>query len=578
MGIGGLLLILVGGSRVELSAAGWLGGILLLACIGSGVTFGVRVRRRIARRSRALALLTMDGPHPVVSVDADGEVRHANRSALALWSSLPDADAACRQVIGAALAAAETQRDRPEIRTDVQLADRWFTVAVVALDPGQGFNLYATDITERRQARLRLQAQLARFALLNRITRAISERLELDGVLAGVVDSVVKELPADFCMVTLGPVHAAEQALRHAAHATDFAAGAALVDGDCRFAVGKEALVAAQLTGLSYHPDLASMKAPWARRLCQSGLQSATIGPLVVKDVGIGTLLVARRSLNAFDMDECLFLQQLADHVRLAARQGRLYDELRTAYADLQQSRQVVLQQERLSALGEMATGVAHDINNAISPVALYCEALLEGETALSERARRYLSVIQRAIDDVAETIARMREFSREGEAGARLQTLQLAAVVRESGQQALALRPASVHGRSAIDLQLHLQPELPAVPVATDELREALSQLIENALDAMPDGGTLTLRATRLQRDEGRGEVEVVVEDNGIGMDEATRLHCLEPFYSTKGERGAGMGLAAVYGLTRRSGMRIQIESTPGVGTQVRLFIPTSS
>ncbi len=123
------------------------------------------------------------------------------------------------------------------------------------------------------------------------------------------------------------------------------------------------------------------------------------------------------RRRAAFSSAECEFLRQLSEHVALAAHQAQLYDALQQAYDDLRQTQQAIMQQERLRALGQMASGIAHDINNAISPVALYTESLLENGSPTSARARAsYLQTIQRAVDDVAQTVARMREFYRQRE------------------------------------------------------------------------------------------------------------------------------------------------------------------
>src|SRR6266404_5189480 len=106
-------------------------------------------------------------------------------------------------------------------------------------------------------------------------------------------------------------------------------------------------------------------------------------------------------------------------------------------------------------------------------------------------------------------------------------------------------------------------------------EIREALINLIFNAVDAMPSGGVLTLRTRIVERSLGppklRGVV-VEVADSGVGMDEDTRRRCQEPFFTTKGERGTGLGLAMVYGTVQRHGADIEIESTAGKGTTVRL------
>ena len=126
--------------------------------------------------------------------------------------------------------------------------------------------------------------------------------------------------------------------------------------------------------------------------------------------------MAARRQADGFSSGECEFLRQLSEHVALAAHQAQIYGALQQAYDDLRRSQQAIMEQERLRVLGQMASGIAHDINNALSPVALYTESLLERETDLSPRTRAYLETTQRAIDDVARTVGRMREFYRQRE------------------------------------------------------------------------------------------------------------------------------------------------------------------
>ena len=117
--------------------------------------------------------------------------------------------------------------------------------------------------------------------------------------------------------------------------------------------------------------------------------------PLRSESRVFGLLMVARREVASFERVECEFLQQLSEHVGLAAHQAELYNALQRAYDDLRQTQEAVMQQERLRALGQMASGIAHDVNNTLSPVSLYAESLLEKEADLSPRARRYLETIQ---------------------------------------------------------------------------------------------------------------------------------------------------------------------------------------
>jgi CheY-like chemotaxis protein len=120
------------------------------------------------------------------------------------------------------------------------------------------------------------------------------------------------------------------------------------------------------------------------------------------------------------------------------------------------------------------------------------------------------------------------------------------------------------------ISIEKALAPALPAVLGAGSELREALTNLVFNAVDAMPDGGTLTLRTGC----DGHA-VSVEVADTGIGMDEETCRRCLEPFFTTKGERGTGLGLAMVYGIVKRHGADVRIASAPGRGTSLHILFP---
>jgi signal transduction histidine kinase/ActR/RegA family two-component response regulator len=281
---------------------------------------------------------------------------------------------------------------------------------------------------------------------------------------------------------------------------------------------------------------------------------------------------------------DCEFIRQLSAHVALAARQAQLHGALQQAYDDLRQSQQAVMQQERLRALGQMASGIAHDINNAISPVALYTENLLEHENNLSERGREHLSTIARAIDDVAATVARMREFYRQREPQLNLLPVQLNSLVRQVIDLTRARWSDMPQQRGVvIRMETALAPDLPHVLAVESEIREALINLVFNAVDAMPDGGKLTLRTSSPNsHDHGLRAapryVRVEVVDTGAGMDEDTRRRCLEPFFTTKGERGSGLGLAMVYGVAQRNGADIDIDSIVGRGTTVRLTFPVTA
>ncbi len=251
-----------------------------------------------------------------------------------------------------------------------------------------------------------------------------------------------------------------------------------------------------------------------------------------------------------------------------AEREAELHLELKQAYDDLRQTQEAALQQERLRALGQMASGIAHDINNAISPVALYVDILLEKEPDLSTRTREYLEIAKRAIGDVAHTVGRMREFYRLREPELMLAPVDLNRLIPQVVDLTRARWSDMPQQRGAvIDVRMDLAENLGLIAGIESEIREALTNLIFNAVDAMPHGGALTLRT--FEEDKC---VQVEIADTGAGMDEDTRCRCLEPFFTTKGERGTGLGLAMVYGVVRRHNADIEIDSVLRRGTTIRL------
>jgi signal transduction histidine kinase/ActR/RegA family two-component response regulator len=263
--------------------------------------------------------------------------------------------------------------------------------------------------------------------------------------------------------------------------------------------------------------------------------------------------------------------------------QVRLTEGVQKAYEELRRTQQVVVQQERLRALGQMASGVAHDVNNALSPIVAYSELMLNTMPDLPDNARQYLQTINRSGDDIAHIVARMREFYRRRSDTEQLVKVNLNQIIEEVVE---LTRPRwrDVSQRQGVSIQIRkdLDPQLPILLSEPSDLREALINLIFNAVDALPQGGNITLatRCANLAVSPGNGnpdrQIHLEVRDNGVGMEERIRQRCLEPFFSTKAQRGGtGLGLAMVYGMMQRHDGTIEIDSVPGRGTCVRLSFP---
>lgn len=431
----------------------------------------------------------------------------------------------------------------------------------------------------------RLENQLGRLDLLQRITRATGERQDLPSIFQVVLRSLEDELPIDFGCLCLYDADAQSLSVTTIGGRSSQFSSALNLTEPAAIPIDQNGLARCVGGQLVYEPDVSGADFPFPKRFAAAGLLSLVLAPLLVEKKVFGVLVVARRASEAFSSTECEFLRHLSEHVALAFNQAQLVGDLQRAYDHLRQSQQTVLQQERLRALGQMASGIAHDINNAISPITLYTESLLEREPGLSDRTRNYLITIQRAIEDVAETVARMREFYRAREPDQSLVRVGLNVLIEQVVSLTRARwRDVPLQKGIVIDLQTDLATGLPEIMGAESEIRDALTNLVFNAVDAMPEGGTVTVRTgKRLAKFRPDNEpieaVYVEVGDTGIGMDSETRRRCLEPFYTTKGERGTGLGLAMVYGMVQRHSAELEIESAVGQGTTLRLsFVPAQA
>jgi signal transduction histidine kinase/ActR/RegA family two-component response regulator len=320
-----------------------------------------------------------------------------------------------------------------------------------------------------------------------------------------------------------------------------------------------------------YLPDLGESPCALARAVSRVENFSLLGVPLFLDGRMLGLLLFLRRKLDGFAPAEREFIQSLSTHVALAVRQAQLYQDLQTAYNELHKTQQAVMQHERLKALGQMASGIAHDINNALSPIVGFSELLLRIETTITADGRKYLNYIKTAGEDISHIVAGLKEFYRLRDENESLLPLNLNQLVNQVIDMTRPRwRDLPQRRGTMIEMQKDLAPELPELFGMESEIREALTNLILNAVDAMPSGGTLLVRSRA-----GQSVVILEVCDTGIGMDETIRKRCLEPFFSTKGKRGTGLGLAMVYGVIERHQGKIEIESAIGKGTIMRLLFP---
>ncbi|MBD3292728.1 MAG: response regulator [Armatimonadia bacterium] len=245
---------------------------------------------------------------------------------------------------------------------------------------------------------------------------------------------------------------------------------------------------------------------------------------------------------------------------------------LAEAMDELKETQRRVIQQERLRALGEMASGIAHDFNNVLSPILGFSEIMLgdEQEDLDVDRIHRLAGYINTAARDARSTVARLREFYRHKEDIETLCQVDLNEIVVEAVE---LTRPKWRDQAQARGIEMTVQTETEEVETLlgdASELREVAVNLILNAVDAMPDGGTVRVFTRQLG-----AQVAFGVEDEGVGMDDSTVRRCMDPMFTTKGSDGTGMGLAVSYGIVRRHNGEIHIESELEQGTKITCVLP---
>ncbi|MFA0784998.1 GAF domain-containing protein [Fervidibacter sacchari] len=319
--------------------------------------------------------------------------------------------------------------------------------------------------------------------------------------------------------------------------------------------------------------DIAQSVGSLAKELTELGYRSIFLRGIGDSSQLWGMIAICRRG-ETFSQQDTEFLNSFCDYLSIAVRNASLFQQVQQAYEELRGIQERMIEQERLRALGQIASGIAHDINNALVPIQGFAEILLEHNDPV---VRDAAEVIFKSANDIAATVQRMREFYRVRSSEDVLEPVDLNAICKDALMMTKPKWFNMPRERGiVIEERLELADDLPPLTGIPSEIRQAIINLIINAVDAMPEGGTLTIRTYR--RDKG-GRAWAVVEvcDTGIGMDEETKRRAIEPFFTTKGEKGSGLGLAAVYGTVQRHEGFMEIDSAPGEGTTVRLWLPSN-
>lgn len=464
-----------------------------------------------------------------------------------------------------------------KIREGTRRIGRQDFAARVEVASGDEFEEVATSFNAMAS---RLARQFQALAAMNEIDRSILSVLDAEKIVNTVLTRIRELLPCDSVNVSLREAKTTDRATIY------------LWDGLSKSEVEPKevSLTDQEIEMLSKQADrvipiehgAASSLAP----LASLGIKFCLVLPFSLTQGVPGVIALGYRKAPDLNTDDIAQARQLADQVAVALSNAYETAERKRAEASLKDSnrrlkealdelaamQKQIVQQERLRALGQMASGVAHDFNNALSPVLGFSSILLEDPEQLADREKvlKYLQIINTAGKDAANVVSRLREFYRPRDKQDAFLPFDLNKLVEQSVNLTQPKwKDQALSNGATIQVARELEP-VPRVFGNESEMREVLTNLIFNAVDAMPQGGTLTLR-TGVEN----GQAVLEVSDTGIGMTEEVRQRCLEPFFTTKGDRGTGLGLAMVYGIIRRHKGSIEIRSEPNKGTTFTIGLP---
>jgi signal transduction histidine kinase/ActR/RegA family two-component response regulator len=295
--------------------------------------------------------------------------------------------------------------------------------------------------------------------------------------------------------------------------------------------------------------------------------ESLISAPLTWSGEVIGVITLRNNTGKLFVQEDLEILTIFARQTADAIENAKLYEKLEKAYEELSTTQDRLIMAEKLQALGEMAGGVAHDFNNILATVLGRIQLLLT--KVENAELKNDLEIIEKAALEGRRTVRRLQDFTLVSTKSQHKIT-NLNSIINEAIQNT---KPSwkSTALKKGITINVHEDlKKISRIEGSYNELKEAFSNVILNSVDALPKGGNIWVETGEID-----GKVFVRIRDDGIGMDEETKNKIFFPFFSTKDEKGSGMGLAVVYGILFRHQVEISVESSPGTGTEFLFRFP---
>jgi signal transduction histidine kinase/putative methionine-R-sulfoxide reductase with GAF domain/CheY-like chemotaxis protein len=442
---------------------------------------------------------------------------------------------------------------------DISTLEALADIMAVAID-----NSYLFEETIQKAERL---------SLIDNINKAISATLDLDSFFRVVAKAVSDNAGYRWTALAVPEGEGFEFKAGYASRAAGTISAEALLDilqEKLRAVidnVSPEFVSFSQLAGMGVHEKL--------QFVIDAGIRNLALFPIGDNTRAEAVMIVGSANSAGFATSELALLKDLAIHLRIAWQNAQLFKQLKTAYDQLQEAQDRIIQTEKLRALGEMSSGVVHDFNNILA-------VILGRIQIVSRKLNTYedwegcqfmaknLELIEKAAMDGSQILKRISEFTKK-KPSEKFVDLEINQIIADSIE---LTRPRwkeeSIAKGKSIEVQFRKNNTLNTTGNPA-ELREVFTNLIINAVDAIPANGEISISAHL----ESEQIIKIIFEDNGQGMSPETRKKIFEPFFTTKGAKGTGLGLSVTYGIISRHKGTIEVESELGRGTKFTITLP---
>ena len=429
------------------------------------------------------------------------------------------------------------------------------------------------DTTTIKDALCQIEQLNTRLSILNAISKIISSSVNLDEILNSTIDKILDASESESVSIYL--LNDGGKVLNLTAHSGLSAnltnhpfmrsrnpgnglLGQVLLDG-------KSKVIDNRLQSIGPDVDL----------LIEEGFQSTVYIPLTAKGASIGVMCVSALNPNTFSSEFVEFLTVIGNHIGVAVDNSNMHKNIKEAYQDLKEVQEQIVWTEKLASLGKLAATIAHEINNPLAGVLNYIRLIIK-QLSRNNISHEKLEDISRYLKIMESETARCGDIVKDLLAFARRTKITMESNrIEDIINKTLNLISHELEIKE-LQLKTNIAPNLPKVKCDFKQIQQVFLNLMYNASEAMPNGGTLAITATKANG--AQALLEVAISDTGCGISEKDMEHIFEPFFTTKEEgKGVGLGLSVVYGIISRHNGTIAVESEPGKGSTFKVRLPCS-